>query len=408
LQKLPLENIRVIDLTQVRMGPQLTQWLAVMGAEVIKIETNLRQEVSKMQMAKATGEQEAVDSKRVGYFASLNYGKKSITLNMKHPKAVGIVKELVKVSDIVAENFGKAVMEHWGLGYADLKKIKPDIVYYAGSGWGRTGPYSERPAYSPIIDAFTGIAYANSFPGGVPLGLGVRGWNDSISAQHGVFAVLAALYHRSKTGKGQYIDLSMIEVAMSFAPEQALNYAINGKLKGPIGNQDEYMAPHGCYRCKGEDKWVAIAVSNEIEWVAFCEAIGNPDWTKNQEFNNELSRHKNQDKLDKLINDWTINFDHIEIMQKLQKAGVMAGASLNVEEVVNDPHLAERNFFVDIEYPDKTKLRRTGLPWKLSDTSRGNYRYAPSLGEQNNYVFSELLGISNDDIQKLKEEKVIY
>jgi len=131
---------------------------------------------------------------------------------------------------------------------------------------------------------------------------------------------------------------------------------------------------------------VAIAVSNEIEWVAFCEAIGNPDWTKNQEFNNELSRHKNQDKLDKLINDWTINFDHIEIMQKLQKAGVMAGASLNVEEVVNDPHLAERNFFVDIEYPDKTKLRRTGLPWKLSDTSRGNYRYAPSLGEQNNYV----------------------
>jgi len=390
------------------MGPQLTQWLAVMGAEVIKIETNLRQEVSKMQMAKATGEQEAVDSKRVGYFASLNYGKKSITLNMKHPKAVGIVKELVKVSDIVAENFGKAVMEHWGLGYADLKKIKPDIVYYAGSGWGRTGPYSERPAYSPIIDAFTGIAYANSFLGGEPLGLGVRGWNDSISAQHGVFAVLAALYHRSKTGKGQYIDLSMIEVAMSFAPEQALNYAINGKLKGPIGNQDEYMAPHGCYRCKGEDKWVAIAVSNEIEWVAFCEAIGNPDWTKNQEFNNELSRHKNQDKLDKLINDWTINFDHIEIMQKLQKAGVMAGASLNVEEVVNDPHLAERNFFVDIEYPDKTKLRRTGLPWKLSDTSRGNYRYAPSLGEQNNYVFSELLGISNDDIQKLKEEKVIY
>jgi len=390
------------------MGPQLTQWLAVMGAEVIKIETNLRQEVSKMQMAKATGEQEAVDSKRVGYFASLNYGKKSITLNMKHPKAVGIVKELVKVSDIVAENFGKAVMEHWGLGYADLKKIKPDIVYYAGSGWGRTGPYSERPAYSPIIDAFTGIAYANSFPGGVPLGLGVRGWNDSISAQHGVFAVLAALYHRSKTGKGQYIDLSMIEVAMSFAPEQALNYAINGKLKGPIGNHDEYMAPHGCYRCKGEDKWVAIAVSNEIEWVAFCEAIGNPDWTNNQEFNNELSRHKNQDKLDKLINDWTINFDHIEIMQKLQKAGVMAGASLNVEEVVNDPHLAERNFFVDIEYPDKTKLRRTGLPWKLSDTSRGNYRYAPSLGEQNNYVFSELLGISNDDIQKLKEEKVIY
>jgi crotonobetainyl-CoA:carnitine CoA-transferase CaiB-like acyl-CoA transferase len=390
------------------MGPQLTQWLAVMGAEVIKIETNLRQEVSKMQMAKATGEQEAVDTKRVGYFASLNYGKKSITLNMKHPKAVEIVKELAKVSDIVAENFGKAVMEHWRLGYNDLNKIKPDIIYYAGSGWGRTGPYSERPAYSPIIDAFTGIAYANNFPGGEPMGLGVRGWNDSISAQHGVFAVLAALYHRSQTGKGQYIDLSMIEVAMSFAPEQALNYAINGKMKSPIGNQDEYMAPHGCYRCKGEDKWVAIAVSNEKEWKAFCEAMGNPNWINIPEFINMQKRHENQGKLDKLISSWTINYDHFEVMQKLQKAGVMAGASLNMEEVVNDPHLAERDFFVDIEYPDKTKLRRTGLPWKLSDTPRGNYQYAPSLGEHNNYVFGELLGMSSDNIQELKEEQVIY
>ena len=408
MQKLPLDNIRVIDLTQVRMGPQLTQWLAVMGAEVIKIETNLRQEVSKMQMAKATGEQEAVDTKRVGYFASLNYGKKSITLNMKHPKAVEIVKELAKVSDIVAENFGKAVMEHWRLGYNDLNKIKPDIIYYAGSGWGRTGPYSERPAYSPIIDAFTGIAYANNFPGGEPMGLGVRGWNDSISAQHGVFAVLAALYHRSQTGKGQYIDLSMIEVAMSFAPEQALNYAINGKMKSPIGNQDEYMAPHGCYRCKGEDKWVAIAVSNEKEWKAFCEAMGNPNWINIPEFINMQKRHENQGKLDKLISSWTINYDHFEVMQKLQKAGVMAGASLNMEEVVNDPHLAERDFFVDIEYPDKTKLRRTGLPWKLSDTPRGNYQYAPSLGEHNNYVFGELLGMSSDNIQELKEEQVIY
>lgn len=408
MQKLPLENIRVIDLTQVRMGPQLTQWLAVMGAEVIKIETNIRQEVSKMQMAHVSGEHAPEDLKRVGYFASLNYGKKSITLNLKHPKAIELIKELVKVSDIVAENFGKAVMEHWGLGYSDLKGLKPDIIYYAGSGWGRTGPYSERPAYSPIIDAFTGIAFANSYPGGEPAGLGVRGWNDSISAQHGVFAVLAALYHRSQTGKGQYLDLSMAEVALSFAPEQVLNYTINEKITGPLGNQDVFMAPHGCYRCKGEDKWVAIAVSNDKEWKAFCDAIGNPEWTEKPEFNDALSRRKNQEELDRLIREWTINYDHYEVMQKLQKSGIMAGASLNVEEVVNDPQLNERNFFVDIEYPDKTKIRRTRLPWKLSDTPMGNYCYAPSLGEQNNYVFGEILGISKDNIQKLKEEKVIY
>jgi benzylsuccinate CoA-transferase BbsF subunit len=168
------------------------------------------------------------------------------------------------------------------------------------------------------------------------------------------------------------------------------------------------MAPHGCYRCKGEDKWVAIAISNDKEWKTFCDAIGNPAWTEKPAFNDAVSRRKNQEELDELVGQWTINYDHYEVMQKLQKAGVMAGASLNVEEVVHDPQLNERNFFVDIEYPDKTKLRRTGLPWKLSDTPRGNYRYAPSLGEQNDYVFGELLGISKDNMQKLKAEKVIY
>jgi len=175
-----------------------------------------------------------------------------------------------------------------------------------------------------------------------------------------------------------------------------------------VGNRDDIMAPYGCYRCRGEDKWVAIAVSSDEEWVAFCNAIGHPDWSRKEEFSDVLVRWKNQDELDRLIGEWTINHDHYEVMQALQKAGVMAGASLKVEEVADDPHLKENGFLVDIEYPDKTKLRRTGLPWRLSDTPKGNYRYCPSLGEHNDYVFGELLGISKEEIKRLEEEKVIY
>ena len=406
MQKLPLDGIRVVDFTQVRMGPQLTQWLGVMGAEVIKIETNLRQEIS--QMVGTPGEQRLGESKRAGYFATLNYSKKSITLNMKDPKAAEIVKELVKLSDIVAENFGKPIMERWGLGYAELKKLKPDIIVYAGSGWGRTGPYTERPAYAPIVDAFTGLTFANGYLGGEPAGVGVRGWTDSITAHYGVFAILAALYHRNKTGEGQYIDLSMAESSIAFAPEPVLNYTMNEKLPGRTGNQDEFMAPHGCYRCRGEDKWVAIAVSSDEEWNAFCNAIGNPEWTRKEEFSDAMSRWKNQRELDSLIREWTINYDHYEVMMILQKAGVMAGASLNIEDVVNDTHLKERGFLVDIEYPNMTKLRRPSLPWRLSDTPKGNYQYAPSLGEHNDYVFGELLGLSKNDINSLEKAKVIY
>jgi crotonobetainyl-CoA:carnitine CoA-transferase CaiB-like acyl-CoA transferase len=406
MQKLPLANIKVLDFTQVRVGPQITQWLAVMGAEVIRVETKLRPESFKM--TNNPGNLTAPVKNRVGYFASLNYSKKSITINMKTPKSFDLVKDLLKHIDIVAENYRTGVMERWGMGYADLKKINPGIILVSASGFGRTGPMKDEPAYAPVIDGFSGFSYVNGYPDGEPAEAGARGYSDSIAAYQGVFAVMSALYHRSKTGEGQFLDLSMSEADVAFAPEAVIEYAVSGRIQQRLGNSDKYMAPHGVYRCLGEDKWIAIAVSDEKEWAALCKAMGNPKWTKDAKYSDMASRRTNKDELDKLITGWTNKQEHYAAMKLLQAAGVMAGASLNVEEFCEDPHIKAREDFVDIEYPDKTKIRRMTLPWKLSGYGKGNYTHPPAAGEDNQYVFGQIMGLSDEKIKELEKEQIIY
>lgn len=229
-----------------------------------------------------------------------------------------------------------------------------------------------------------------------------------VASQYMVFAVLAAIYHRSQTGVGQYIDHSMAEGSTSMLAEAVMGYTMNGRVQGPMGNRDDIMAPHGCYRCKGEDKWVAVAVSSQEEWLALCNAIGKPEWMRRQEFSDELSRWKNQEELDKLLAEWTINHDHYEVMERLQKAGVMAGACLDVKELASDPQLKERGYLVEMDRAETGKLRLVSLPCRLSDCPKGNYQSPPLIGEHNDYVFGELLGLSKEEIKQLKEEKVIY
>jgi len=406
MQQMPLKNIKVLDFTQVRVGPQITQWLAVMGAEVIRLETKFRPESFKM--TNNPGNLTVAAKYRVGYFSSLNYSKESITLNMRNPKALELVKELVKHIDIVAENFRTGVMEKWGLGYNDLKKINPGIILISASGFGRTGPMKDEPAYAPIIDGFSGYSYVNGYPDGEPAEAGARGFSDSIAAYQGVFALLAALYHRSKTGEGQFLDLSMSEADVALGPEALIEYAVTGRVQGRIGNSDKHLAPHNVYRCLGEDNWVAIAVSNDKEWQGLCKAMGNPKWTKDARFTDAAGRRAHKDELDALIETWTVKHEHQEAMQILQAAGVIAGASLKVQEFCEDPHIKERGFLVDIEYPDKSTIRRSALPLNLSVTGKGNYTHPPEAGENNQYVFGKIMGLSAEKIRELEKEQVIY
>jgi len=406
MQNLPLTGIRIMDFGQMWAGPHLTQWLAVIGAEVIKVETHLR--VDFMRQIGIPPGFKRDDYNAGTAFASLNYGKKSITLNMNEPRAVELAKKLVKMCDVVTENFGGPVLERWGLGYGELKKIKPDIIYYAGSGYGRSGPHRSRPSYAEIIEAYDGSTYLNGYPGGEPATVGVSPWTDATQAMHGAFAIMAALYHRDRTGGGQYIDAAMLEGSANFLGEMVMGYTMNGALGERMGNRDKIMAPHGCYRCKGNDEWVAIAVGSQAEWQAFVKAIGSPAWAEKAEFKDELGRWQNQDELDKLVAEWTGNYHQYEVMELLQKAGVAAGVSLNVKDLVSDPQLKARKYFVDIEHPVIGRMTLAGLPWMPGGRRQGNYSHPPLLGEHNDDVFGGLLGLSSVEIARLKEAKVIY
>ncbi|OGO31806.1 MAG: hypothetical protein A2Z29_08375 [Chloroflexi bacterium RBG_16_56_11] len=406
MRNLPLHGIRITDFGQMWAGPHLSQWLAVMGAEVIKVETHLR--IDFMRMVGTPPGFERSDFNAGTAFASLNFGKKSVTLNMNAPRALELARDLIKISDIVTENFGGPILERWGLGYEDLKKIRPDLIMYAGSGYGRSGPHKARPAYAEIVEAYDGSTYLNGYPGGEPATVGVSPWTDATQAMHGAFAIMAALYHRNKTGEGQYIDAAMIEGSSNFLGEMVMGYTINGDLGERMGNRDKTMAPHGCYRCRGEDEWVAIAVSGQAEWKALVKAMGSPAWTKKEEFSDELSRWHHQDELDRLVEAWTRGYTQYEVMERLQKAGVAAGASLNVKDLVTDPQLKERRFFVEMDHPVIGKLTLAGLPWRPAGRKRAGYRYPPLLGEDNDYVFGKLLGIPAAEIARLKDDKVIY
>ncbi len=409
MQKLPLEGIRVLDFCQMWAGPHLSEWLSVMGAEVIKVETHLR--IDYMRTV-GTPPGLAGTGPDVGSaFATLNFGKKSITLNMNKPEARELAKRLVKICDVVTENFGGGILERWGLSYAEMKKLKPDIIYYAGSGYGRSGPHKERPAYAEIVDAYTGATDANGFNGGEPAVIGVSPWTDGAQSMHGAFGVLSALCHHKRTGEGQYIDAAMIEGSANFLGEMVMGYIINGRTTQRSGNHDAVKAPHNAYPCKkttDEDEWVAIAVANQKEWKAFCRVLGNPPWTKNAEFSDELSRWKNQEALDQHVREWTRNYGAYEIAASMQKAGVAAAPSLSTKQLTHDQHINGRGLFIHSEHPVLGKVLLTGLPIRFDGSPAGNYHRAPLLGEHNSSVFGKLLGLTADEIKRLEQDQVLY
>ncbi|MDY6893752.1 MAG: CoA transferase [Chloroflexota bacterium] len=405
--KLPLEGVRVVDFTQIQAGPQATIWLAALGAEVIKIESNKRPDMLRTYFQLQTSSDDPSLNKST-HFAFLNYSKKGCTLNLTNPRAIEIAKELVKVSDVVAENFSVGVMERLGLDYATLQAIKPDLIMLSISGFGNTGPDKDHVAYAAMIHAFSGLASLTGYIGGDPTPSMGPFWSDKIAAQTGAFAVMVALHHRAMTGEGQYLDLSMSEATLAVLPEAVMDYTMNQIIREPKGNREDFMAPCGCYHCQGEDEWVAIAVANDEEWNALCGAMGNPEWAREERFSDQISRCRNQDALDVFIQEWTVNRGAYEVMEILQKAGVAAGPSVNVEQLANDPHLKERGFFVEMDHPEMGKGLLPRVPGKPIPTPIGNFHPAPSIGQHNDYVLRELLGIPEDEIARLVEDGAIY
>jgi benzylsuccinate CoA-transferase BbsF subunit len=375
--------------------------LADMGAEVIKIETNQRldsQRVVRYAKMESRGY-------NFGQFNFTNRGVKSCTLNLKQPEGVEIFKKLVKVSDVVITNLSPRVMPGWGLDYAALAEVKPDIVLVTLPAFGSLGPDKDYVSYASTIEAAGGLSASFGYPGEPPVLSGTYP-GDPIGSMYGVVSMLAALDYRNQTGKGQHVDVAQSEGVCTMIPEVTMEYVMNGRIRPRMGNRDEIMAPHGCFSCKGEDKWVAIAVDNDEQWRSLCKVMGNPDWSKDAKFADQYSRWQNQDELNQLLTGWTKNYTNYEVTHMLQKAGVAAGPSVNIQELINDPHCKNRGVFIDQNHPVAGKTTVYRSPWKSALTEENPP--APCLGQHNDYVYKELLGMTAAEIERYVNDKVIY
>ena len=402
---LPLAGVRVLDFGWVYAMPHCTQWLAAMGAEVLRVESNGRLEWCRTMGNRGADGIEGVN--RAYSFNALNDSKLGITLNLREERARELIREIVSISDVVSENFTVGVLERMGLDYDSLRKIRPDLVMLSATTLGATGPERYSTGWGPNIQSYSGMAAVTGYEGGLPVSVGAN-WPDFVTGTVMAFSVLAALYHRRRTGRGQHIDLSMAEVVTTMLPEPVLEYSVGGREPYRMGNRDPHHAPHNVYACDGHDQWVAVAVTRDEEWLALCDAVGRPGWASDPRFRTAPDRKANEDALDDLIAGWTHNLEPWEATRILQSAGVPAGPVLNVFDMFVDPHLAARRLLVEMEHPEVGPRTVASLPVRFGAVPEVPHRHAPLLGEHNGLVFEEMLGVGRETFERLVADRVIY
>ena len=422
MRRPPLENIRVVDLSRVFAMPFVGANLADLGAEVIKIDTCQAQfmETTRTITGPFPNNQPGeLWWEQGGTFQTLNRGKRSLTLDLRSEEAQAILKELVSVSDIVLENFTPRVMARFGLDYASLRAVKPDLIMVSNTGYGHSGPWSNFGAMASALEPTHGTGAFMGYlddggsgrfqPGNIPNKVG-NSYTDFLATWTALVSIMAALLHRAKTGRGTWIDLAMYQAGASFIGEGLLAYSFNGERTRRIGNRHPSMAPHGCYPSAGEDQWVTIAVRDDTDWQAFCHAIGAPGLAEAPDFATARQRLARQDKLDAIVSDWTRERTSYQVMETLQNAGVPAGPVLTAGQVLADPHFRQRRFFEKVAHPAETGLGEKeyiGRGWKFSGSQAGIAGPAPLLGEANDYALREILGLTPAEVAALEEQSII-
>ena len=396
MEKKLLEGIKVADFTWAQVGPKTTKVLADCGATVIKIEGRSRPDNRRLNRP---FKDDVVGLNRAGRFSEYNSGKLSVALNLTRPKGIEVAKQFVAWADVVVENYSGGTMKRMGLGYEALKEIKPDIIMLSSCMMGQTGPHHTLPGFGPHLAAISGFNHVAGWPDREPAALGP--YTDFLAPHFNVLAILAALDYRRRTGKGQYIDMSQYENGAHFMSPLILDYAVNRRVAGRIGNHYPSAVPHGTYRCQGDDRWCAIAVFTDEEWESFCQVIGEPDWTRDAKFSTLLDRKQNEEELDRLVEEWTINHTAEEVMTRLQAAGVAAGLLENAQDLTErDPQLKHRHALWELDHPEAGVSHVPGPPFVLSK-SPYELRRAPMLGEHNEYALKEILGMSDEEIAEL-------
>ena len=391
MNQLALNGVRIADFSWQIAGPTCTRYLGTMGAEVVRIESNRRPDPYR--------------ERSISHF--INQSKKSVTLNLADPQGVALAKDIIAVSDVVIENFAPGVIERLGLGYQELREVKPDIIMLSSAGLGHTGPDYRQVAYGTLVQCFTGWSSLQGYPGQEPDIGGI--WTDPMVGMMEVFLINAALHRCRETGQGQFFDLSMAEATTMLLPEVILDYSMNHRVQEPQGNRHPAYAPHGNYPCRGADQWVGIAVTTDREWRRLCQVLGREDLESDPRFADGLSRRQNQDSLDSELARSTWERDAVELAEELQAVGIAAGPSLSVDQLWGNPHLRERGFWQSLPEGEGQPVKELPLvPWRFDGVAEARATPPPVRGEHNSYGLEELLGLPPEEVELLVEEGIVY
>ena len=390
-------GIRVISFPTGIVGPALGCLLAEHGAEVISIEAG-----------RAIRSPQRGQRFQVASDLESNRNRKRIAINMKHAEGLALAKRLIALSDVVAENFSARVMASWALDYPRMREVRNDIIMASLQAFGQTGPRRDYVSFGPILMAYSGMTYLWRDPEIERPGAACQtAFPDYIAPSYGALAILAALHYRARTGKGQYIDLSQAETAASITAPAHLEWLVNGAEPQPRGNFSASAAPHGCYKCKGDDRWCVISVETEEEWAQFCDVIGHREWLADPRFADLSARVTNRSELDNLVGSWTAQRTPHQVMMILQRNGIAAGMVQTAEDLYRDPHLRERGSAREVFHPSAGWVTRAGPSVRSSEAKFTGAEQARFAGDDNEAVFGELLGMSSQQIADLRQREVL-
>jgi crotonobetainyl-CoA:carnitine CoA-transferase CaiB-like acyl-CoA transferase len=396
----PLEGIRIADFGWIFAVPHATAWLGALGADVIRIESLVAPDLVRF----LTGTDGAIGANRSGVFHAINTSRRSLALNLATPEAQEIARRIIGQSDFVTENYTVGNMAKYNLAYADLVKIKPDLIMLSGTPLGQDGPFARSVGFGPTTQAFAGLCHITGYPDSFPCGIGGT-WPDFAVGTAMVFFLLAALHYRDRTGDGQYLDLSMAEMVTTMMPEAMMDFLMNGRDQAAIGNRDESMAPHGVFPAAGDDQWIAIAIASDDEFAKLCEVLRLRLMAENPKFARLLGRLDNVEELEREIAARTRAHQRDELVAKLRERGLAAGPVYNTPEVINDPAFSESGMLVNLRHGEVGQRVVPGLPVRFSAIDL-EYRGAPMIGEHTDEVMREF-GYSAAEIARLKEAKVL-
>jgi crotonobetainyl-CoA:carnitine CoA-transferase CaiB-like acyl-CoA transferase len=397
-------DVKIVEFAAIAAGPLIGKFLADHGATVVHVESHARPDGFRANYPPFKDNKPGYD--RSGSFAICNNSKLDVTINLKAPGGIDLAKKLVSWADVVTENFTPGTMAKLGLGYEELKSIKPDIIMLSTCNQGQKGPHAMHPGFGSHLSSLCGFTYITGYQDRDPYVL-YGPYVDHIGVGYGVVSLVAALLHKLVTGEGQYIDLAQYECGVQFVMPALLEYSVNGRTVERNANKHAFAAPHNVYACKGEDRWCAISVFTDEEWASLCRVMAKEELISDPKYATVLERKAHESEIDDIVSQWVLQHTAEDVFELLQKEGVMAGVVQEIDDLFKDPQFGHRGIWAEVDHKEIGKHHAEGPPFALSKTPFKIDKASPCIGEDNEKVFKEFIGISDDEYEKLVADGAI-